>query len=117
MGKEWTTAEPDNEIKLVFDSQGLQEVLPALAFHLFNAKLGFCLLGRFVNLSTCMGFPNTILKVLSSNSMGYLAGPGGTSGSLVRVSSKPHPFSVLGDQVSPHAHHERATLRIRYPWT
>ena len=59
VGKEWTTAEPDNEIKLVFDSQGLQEVLPALAFHLFNAKLGFCLLGWFVNLSTCMGFPKS----------------------------------------------------------
>ena len=32
---------------------------------------------------------------------------GGTSGSSIR----PNPFSVFGDHVSPHVHHERTTLK------
>ena len=57
MGKERTTVEPDSEVKLVRVSGC---TAPRL---LFDAKLLIRVLGWFVYL--CMGFPRSILKVLS----------------------------------------------------
>ena len=55
----------------------------------------------------CMGFPRSsfsILKVLSENSIGE-------KGHLW-LQFRPNPFSVFGDQVSPHVHLEGITLII-----